>query len=150
SVSIRTVSDPNVVDWSWRWSSEPALPFADPASRPSYTVCLHDRVAGVPSPVLRPAVPTATDCPLRSKGNGRSTRYRPKDDDGARRVSLRSRGAGGRFSIRGRSQFASPVLPFHVDTAVTVQLNASNGNCWEARFETPARNDDGEFKATVD
>jgi hypothetical protein len=56
-------------------------------------------------------------------------------------------GIDGKAAIfaHGNADTVQTVLPF--TTPVLVQLQASNGQCWETDFPTAARNDAHEFRA---
>ena len=67
-----------------------------------------------------------------------SLRLRADDEDGKPRLSTKARGP----------QAGLPALGFELP--VTAQLQASNGECWEASYATALRNDAGKFEALSD
>ncbi|HVO27190.1 MAG TPA: hypothetical protein VMW56_26565, partial [Candidatus Margulisiibacteriota bacterium] len=50
-------------------------------------------------------------------------------------------------SLKGLA-VSMPALPLNLP--IHVQLQASNGNCWETRFSTPRKNQSDQFDARSD
>jgi glucose/arabinose dehydrogenase len=128
--------------------------FGDPADGTgAYSLCIYDRTAEVPVLVTFASVVAGTGWKaISTKG------YRYKDNaaaqDGIRVVKLKS-GDSGKPLVQFKLKGASVPMPtpasgtqfFEQDSAVTVQLLASNGNCWTAEFATARKNSVDEFRA---
>jgi hypothetical protein len=68
------------------------------------------------------------------------------------RASLKAGSAGkAAVKVKGKGfNLALPDLPLAQDPRVTVQLQSSDGACWEAVYGTATRNDEERFSAKSD
>jgi len=137
--------------WSWRGAgTTTAADLGDPLRTTGYTLCLFDGAQD--SPVVRflAGVPAGGTCGGKPcwKASGRKGfrfRSKPPTAQGVSGLSLR---AGRTARIVASAQgpgLALPALPFA--PPVTVQLKASDGPCWDARFTRPRANKRGRFRA---
>lgn len=124
---------------AWKWKgAPPATPteLGDPVGAgTTYTLCLYDG-GGL---ALRAVAPPGAR--WRSLGT-RGFRY--ADDlatpDGVRKLTV----GPAKITLDGRGDaLATPALPLAQAPAVTIQLHASTGACWTARYSAPARRNDG-------
>jgi len=139
-----TQSDADTI-FTWRWnlgSATTVADFGDPGTSTNYVLCIYDDSAR-PQPV----VADAADAPLgwRALFNGFS--YLLRGNHPLRRLLLHA-GDDGKAAIlaHGDADTVERVLPF--TAPVLVQLQASNGQCWETDFTAPARSDAGQFSST--
>ena len=138
-----TVSDPDTIfTWLWKHGPQTAVAdFGDPPSGTAYVLCLYDQSAR-PQPVY--AAP-ANEQAWRAFATGFI--YVVRGPHPLRRLVLRA-GNEGKTSLfaHGNDETVNAVLPF--TAPVRVQLQASNGRCWESTFPTPLRSDAHQFIAT--
>jgi hypothetical protein len=132
---------------AWRWSRGAAVPrsaFGDPLTATSYRLCVYD---GASALALHAGMPAGGICnPKTKRACWRTVRkgftYRNSDraagaiqsldlreglTDNAARIALRGRGP-----LLAMPNLASLTLP------LTVQLQATNGGCWESFYSPPA------------
>ena len=127
----------------WRWvrgSETDREDFGDPLTDTDYVLCLYDASTN-PQPRLQARAPAGGICagiypcwkelgPLRLDYTDRDA-----DPDGLRLVRLMAGPEGkARINVRGKgANLDMPALP--LVPPVTVQLQASNGECWKAEYE---------------
>jgi hypothetical protein len=132
---------------SWRWSRGAAVPrsaFGDPLTATSYRLCIYD---GASALALEAGMPAGGICnpktkracwrpvrkgfsyrnPDRAAGAIQSLDLREGLKDDAARIALRGRGP-----LLAMPSLTSLALP------LTVQLQATNGACWESLYSPPA------------
>lgn len=135
---------------AWRWSAGTVAAggFGDPvAGGTSHAVCVYD-AAGLR---LRAGVPAGGTCGARPCWRGTRTglRYanRTEAPGGVRALALKTGTSRASIALLAKGGNLAPLgLPLSPDFALTVQLKASGGGCWEARFTGPAvRNDAATF-----
>ena len=131
---------------SWRWSRGAAVPrsaFGDPLTSASYAFCVYDAT----SVVLDVPIPAGGICNARTKKPcWRAVRkgfaYRNGDRAAAAIQSLDLREGAtdnvARVAIRGRGPLLAMPDLAAVTLPLTVQLQATNGECWEALYSPPA------------
>jgi hypothetical protein len=134
----------------WKWAKGDTTTLADfgaPERNDSAALCVYDESAETPLLIFRAAAPAGSTCPgrrheqpcWRSLGKNAAPRgYKYADGDrtpdGISSLVLRP-GAAGKASItvKGKgSHLDLPALP--LPTPARVQLQAENGQCWEARY----------------
>ncbi len=115
---------------------------------------MYDESAGVPSLLLRAALPAGGTChgkPCWKLAGSTGIRYGDRDGtpNGVTKATLKS-GIGGKASVKVKAKglnLAMPALSLDQDTHVTVQLKNSQGVCWGSSYPAPAiRNDSAQFK----
>ena len=135
-------TDPDdVYTWAWHGGDQTTLAdFQSPATA-TYAFCIYDSSAR-PQPVVG-TVPTQDASSWKTFDNG--FQYRVFGDQTLRKLILRAKHGGrGKLLAHGDSTTTVHVLPFVAP--VTVQLQESNGTCWESDFTTPLRNDANVFR----
>jgi hypothetical protein len=133
---------------SWRWQGGNGE-FGNPASDTDYELCVFD-AQGVT--IAHATVPAGGDCDGRPCWRQRSSGFRYSQGKGASsmRLTLRTRGADTRIMLSGRGA-RLVVDPLPAAQPLTVQLQNSDGRCWEADYSAPARrNEDGQFRDQAD
>jgi hypothetical protein len=152
------------LQWKWVKGESNAWTFGNPDTDTDYSLCLYETVAGSPMLVMDPLVVPAggtclsggadgTNC-WKRRGNppgSKGFKYRDRDltPDGIEQLRMKpGGGVKGKIAIKGKgANLDMPALGFALP--VTVQLQAEDGQCWEARY-FPAgviENDAGRFKA---
>ncbi len=118
-----------------------AADFGDPLGPDAYVLCLWDHHGGVPSLALEARLPTAAECGAPGCWSTTGDGVRLADDlAGKLSLSLRSRDglqADLKLVAKGPA-LALPSLPLAQDPRTTIELRASTGACWSARFSAPA------------
>ena len=127
--------------------------FGNPVATTSYALCAYDGNANL---ILETSAPAGGVC-----GSGRACwranasgfRYVDKDltPDGLLQVILKA-GTSGKAQIKVTGKgglLGLPPLPI-ADLPVTVQLQSSDGPCFEAVYGSTFRNDGGQFRAKAD
>jgi hypothetical protein len=125
--------------WQWlRGAQTPRAAFGDPLTTDGYAFCIYDESRGASRAILGARAPAATTCRGRpcwtaSKG-GFAYRSPERAPDGLEQIALRSGNDGeARVIVKARGEhLAMPTLP--LATPLRVQLQAANGECWEARY----------------
>src|SRR2546427_4060921 len=157
SVVIRDRTPDDLDQLGWKWGSGAATSktdFGDPVSSTSYRLCVYDAPGGTPALELSAAAPAGGLCAGKPcwKESTAGFKYSnaPLTPDGLRRILLKAGGSGAaKISLKGRGvNLPLPTLP--LSPPVTVQLQATNGQCWDAVYGTPLVNDASEFKARSD
>ncbi len=128
--------------------------FGNPLATTSYQFCIYDYHGGTPSLIASMHVPAGGMCGQKPcwKETGSGYAYNNKDStpEGIKKIGLKQGVSPGktRVQVQGRgANLPFPNLPFAQDGQVTLQLEASNGVCWQASYTAPAfRNLDTEFK----
>jgi hypothetical protein len=154
SLSV-TDRSPDVNDkLSWKWTAGAATTLADfgtPLTTTSYQLCVYDAAGDT---VARASVPPGGTCDGRPCWSAKGGRYlyrsRERVPGGGKRSTLRltlGSGVDGKAKIllKGRGvHFGLDALPWA--QPVVVQLKNGEGECWEARYDAPARrNQPGRF-----
>ncbi len=157
---FRLGSSPARASLTWRWptgESTTRQDFGDPLTDTDYTFCVYDQSAD-PQPILQAAV--AADCKCGAgggiqcwkelSGTGPPVEYFDPvaATNGVQRIRLKpSTNDNARVSVQG--QGTGLTLPEPPLTApVTVQLQASNGECFTASYDDHIlKNADGRFRA---
>jgi hypothetical protein len=139
-------SDKLVFKWT-NGESTDASTFGNPVDTTSYTLCVYDESAGIPSLAMQAIVPAGGSCA--GKPCWKSTRkgFRFKDrlllNDGIKVVNVVAGPSGkAKIIVKGKgSNLDLPSLPLHQQTRVIAQIknDAAGGQCWEARFSGPPR-----------
>ncbi|HJQ85497.1 MAG TPA: beta-propeller fold lactonase family protein [Candidatus Binatia bacterium] len=144
----------NRIVWKWLRGDAMLDDFGDPFGTDSYTLCLYDAGATgalVETIVQGDAEQASYMCP--ECWQTRVADFRFVADgvvDGIQRLLLRA-GAVTRARVTlngGGENFPAPALP--LAPPITLQLQASNGECWESTFSTARVNRDDVFKARAD
>jgi hypothetical protein len=134
--------DPDDV-FTWRWKAGSQTSVADFGNPPAtdYTFCIYDS-----SPRPQPVVADSADNPSdwKTKRNGFS--YLVRGEHPLRTARLHA-GPDGKANVsaHGNADTTATLLPFVAP--VIVQLQASNGQCWETDFAAPSRSNEVAFIA---
>jgi hypothetical protein len=132
---------------SWRWSRGAVVPrsaFGDPLAATSYRVCVYD---GTTSLVLGASVPAGGICNARTnrpcwRTVRRGFSYRNADRAAGAIQSLDLREGlaenHARIAVRGRGPLLGMPSLTALTLPLTVQLQGTNGSCWEAVYSPPA------------
>jgi hypothetical protein len=148
------VSTGDLLSWKWTQGGATGLgDFGDPLATTAYTLCVYDQ--GGVHLVLQPLMPAGGACGTSACWKPVGTRgFKYKDGErtpaGIDKATLLAGGPGkAKISLKGKgSTLALP--PLGLTTPVAVQLQATNGQCWESRFSTPIQNTATQFKAKSD
>jgi cysteine-rich repeat protein len=138
---IRRGADPEGDRFVWSWrrgQATPPVAFGDPFTADDYTLCVFGRRGR--DLLMSVAAPAGGTCGVRPCWMPRGpsgVRYAdPSAPDGLVALYLDG-GADGFAEIRARGKGAMLALPPPpLATPLTVQLQAGNGTCWEANFES--------------
>jgi 6-phosphogluconolactonase (cycloisomerase 2 family) len=149
--SVRIRAD-GTVYWSWnRGQATTGVEFGAPSSqRTHYALCVYDE-SGLPALVARRLAAWRGNW---GGGPPFSPAFRLRDPDwtpeGVVAMVLKPGGDDqSKVVVRGKDRNVPPVaLPLGLP--VRVQLQASNGNCWDATYSAPAGNTSSRFRARAD
>jgi hypothetical protein len=140
----------------WKWlKGEQTLPgaFGDPLTTDGYTLCIYDDSPSVLLAATAPAGGTCDEKPCWKISRG-DFKYRDRErtPDGLEQIKLQAGDDGdAKISVKGKGEnLALPTLPLALP--VLVQLQATNGECWEATHSEAGviKNDTGQFKGKAD
>jgi len=134
----------------------PPEAFGDPRVGESYSLCIYEQSQGGSAIALQARAHAGGTCGRaacwRQAGprSGFTYRNETANEDGITRIELEP-GETGKASIIVKGDGANlpmPSLPLQLP--VTVQLQATNGECWEASYSASGvgRNDADRFRAT--
>ena len=127
--------------------------FGDPLATTAYSVCIFDQ--GGNRLVLRSDVPAGGVCGTRACWRSLGPKgFKYKDSertpDGIDSLRL-SPGAAGKAKIKLKGRGSNLTLPaLGLTTPARVQLQAGNGQCWEASYSSAIKNTTSQFKAKSD
>jgi hypothetical protein len=163
--SIRMLAPATVVDWKWKKGAAEVADFGSPtgssAPRTHYALCVYDE-SGPPELIFRALAPDGGNCRIPSNGTcwkrlGTSSSpkgFKYKDGfrtpEGLLGITLKA-GLPGKASIAvkaSRKNVRLPTLPLALP--LRVQLQASNGECWEATYTEAGFNNELGFGAATD
>jgi hypothetical protein len=144
--------------WKWRKGTitSTQADFGNPREETSYRLCLYDDVGGEPRLKMSARAAAAGLCGGVPCWKMTQTGFRYRDEeltpDGVSQIALTGADLGrGRIIVKGTGpDLALPDLPLSQDPTVRMQLVTSDGTCWEALYNSSARNREGEFKAPSD
>ncbi len=129
--------------------------FGNPVVDTTYSMCVYDQSGGVSSLIMQAIVPPGGTCGSKPcwKTTGKGFRFKDTAtaNDGIKLLNLKS-GTDGKAKIilKGAgTNLNFPSLPLTQDQTVIAQVknNINSGECWEARFSSPARkNVNDQFK----
>jgi len=142
------------LSWKWRQGDAvTALELGDPQAQHEYDVCIYDE-SGPATLVLAAAVPEGGRCKAGPcwRSAGSSVKYKAPDryPQGIGTI-VAAPGVAGRAALTVRGDGALlgvPGLPLALP--MRVQVQASNGTCWEAAYSTADRNDGSVFVGKSD
>ena len=125
----------------------------DPVVDTTYSLCLYDETAGVPSLVLETIVPPAGSCNGKPCWKSNKSGFRFKDtalvNGGIKTITLKSGTTGkSKIVVKGLGgNLNLPPLPLQQDQRVIAQLKNDfmGGQCFEARFSGPAKKNQSDF-----
>jgi hypothetical protein len=125
--------------WQWlRGVQTPRAAFGDPRARDGYAFCVFDESRSAARVLLGARAPAASTCGGRPcwtvSKKGFVYRDRTLTPEGLEQIALQSGSDGkARVIVKARGErLAMPTLP--LATPLRVQLQAANGECWEARY----------------
>jgi 6-phosphogluconolactonase (cycloisomerase 2 family) len=124
--------------WAWKRGPQTALgALGDPRTTTDYVLCVYDASS---TAVFSATAPSADDCGGTScwSATSRGFTYRHRTHpDGVRRLLLRA-GTAPRSALKvnARGSRVSPPAPSSLGLPLAVQLQTSDGECWEAVHAT--------------
>lgn len=158
----RTPDDGDVLEWKWLKGEETVTAdYGDPVLTTDYRLCLFDLSGETPALFTQVAAPAAGNCTSKPcwKGLGKvpgikGYRYNDKEatPDGLKGMTL-TPGTDGNAKVVLKAQgenLALPLAEVPVPLPIKVQLQASNGTCFEETYSTAEKNDGKDFKANGD
>ncbi|TMA72273.1 MAG: DUF4215 domain-containing protein [Deltaproteobacteria bacterium] len=138
-LSVRATGDPAKNFLYWKWLKGSVSGFGDPINTDDYTLCVYDESGASPAVSARAAAPhggTCTGAPCWAPSGTSKFKYSDPDrtPDGIDKILLASGITGkSKVTLKARgANLAPPALPLGLPTRV--QLQSSNGGCWEALF----------------
>ena len=151
----RPADDLDQLTWKWGSGTTTAkADFGNPLSTTTYRLCVYDVAGGAPGLRMSAAAPAAAVCRgkpcWRQRATGFKYTNRTLSPDGLLKVVLKAGGPGAaKIVVKGKGvHLALPALP--VSPPVTIQLQATNGICWDAVFSTVLANNSATFRAKSD
>ncbi|HZR81438.1 MAG TPA: hypothetical protein VFD92_10120 [Candidatus Binatia bacterium] len=162
TILIKNEADPkkDLIDWKWvNGSATDLAAFGDPVTATDYELCIFDAALHNGTKVFYGPIPHAGTCAGKPcwKAKGKPPRvkgYKYNDKNltqqGIQIVDLTA-GADKKAKVTAKGKGANldlPPLPLSGD--VVVQLRSSTGECWGARYSTPKKNTDKQYKANAD
>ncbi len=157
AVQIISRLNPEKNKLQWKYSpgaATPKIDFGNPTTSTSYQFCIYEHVAGEPRLAASYAIPAGGTCGTAPCWKESKTGFKYTDkahaSQGISQVQLKQGLGDGKTKIAILGKGANlpiPVLPFIQGPDVVLQLKASNGICWEARYGMPAfRNQPDQFR----
>ena len=139
----------------WKWGKGAATAkseFGNPLANTDYRLCIYD---GQNALLSHASAPAGGTCNAKSpkpcwRENASGFRYVDRDltPDGVQQLTLKAGAAGkAKIMLKGRgASLKTPALPIS-HLPVKVQLNNTNGACWDATYATTLKNQAEQFKA---
>jgi hypothetical protein len=150
TLKLKIGSSPEKDQVGWKWASGDVTTkaeFGAPLATTGYAFCLYD-ATGLLSAAPVPAGETCAGKPCWSE---KSTGFNYKDKElspaGIAQIVLREGLVAGKAKAQVKGKGASlpmPDLPI-VNLPLTVQLHNADGECWQAVYGAPSRNDAAQF-----
>jgi hypothetical protein len=147
--------------WKWRGHVKEGADFGDPMAGRDYTLCLYDESAPTPTLLFRARARSGSTCGTEPcwTAFAESADFRFRDrarlPDGVHKMQLHSNATQpGRIVAKGVGEHLAdrplglPNPPLAIP--LRVQLQARDGECWEATYTTAVRNVAGRFVARSD
>jgi cysteine-rich repeat protein len=140
----------------WRWlkgSATAVADFGDPLTDDDYALCIYDESGG-PALVFEAAAPAGGMCAghpcWKAVAQGFAYDDPERTPAGLDTIALEAGGAGdARIAVTGKgASLVPPPLPLALPARV--QLQATNGSCWEATFSAASKNDGVVLEAVSD
>jgi hypothetical protein len=162
SMKNRTPDKGDVFEWKWvKGQATLATDFGNPVLTTDYRICVFDLSGPTPALFTQIAAHAAGNCTSKPcwKGLGRvpgtkGFSYSDKEatPDGLKGMTLTPGTAGNAKVVlkAAGENLALPVAGTLVPLPMRVQLQASNGACFEASYSTAEKNDGKDFKAGSD
>jgi hypothetical protein len=161
-VALLTLSD-RAVDTrdraAWTWSKGEAtnvLDFGDPRAATGYKLCIYDQAFGdaYDHAILAAEIPAGGTCDGKPCWQGTNTGFKYKNKSatagGIQAIVLKG-GANGkaRITVKGKGDHLQmPSLPLNLGLSpLLVQVQAANGQCWQAQYTAALKNTPISFKA---
>jgi hypothetical protein len=134
--------------WRWRGAATTKADLGDPLGATGYRLCLYDAAGLRHAAVLPAGGSCAGKACWKSTKTGFRYRNPPLVPDGVAGMMLKSGGDGrARIALQARGAALGLALPFA--PPVTAQLVRDDGAlCWDADFETLAKNTGSKLRAT--
>lgn len=157
-LALNDSSNPKSDALTWKWTKGEATPlqaFGDPVNQDGYAVCLYEEGGLSPHLVFEAAAAAGGQCGLKPcwKPTG-TTGFQYKDSQrlagGLDQITLKA-GADAKAQIAIAAKGISlqlPLLPLALP--LRIQLQAANGQCWEAAYSTATKNTAKAFQAKSD
>jgi cysteine-rich repeat protein len=151
----RVDHDKNRMQWKYApGAATPKEDFGNPIATTSYQFCMYEEIGDDPRLAASYAIPAGGICGTVPCWKASSSGFKYLDkahvSQGIAQLVLKQGLADGKTKITVRGKGANlpvPVLPFIQSPNVVMQLKASNGICWEARYGMPAfRNQPDQFR----
>ncbi len=141
----------------WKYApgdTTPKADFGDPTTATSYQFCIYEEIGGQPRVAASYAIPAGGTCGTAPCWKASKTGFKyvnkAHTPQGISGLQLKQGLEPGKTKIILKGKGANlpmPVLPMVQDHDVVLQLKASNGICWEARYGAPAfRNQPDQFR----
>ena len=146
-------NDGDKVTFKWiRGEQTLTADFGSPDTTTDYALCTYDGGGTFVHGIIAPAGGSCAGVPCWRAASTRGWKYSDRDRTpcGIRTIILRE-GAEGKAKIQVKAEgiaVNSPALPLTLP--VTVQLQASNGECWEAQYSAPLISSSTKFRAKPD
>jgi hypothetical protein len=135
---------------AWKWASGDVTQkaeFGTPLTTTGYAFCLYDTTGLISAA----PVPPGELCAGKACWSEKSTGYNYKDKElspaGIMQIVLRQGLVAGKAKVQVKGKglpLPMPALPL-VSLPLTVQLHNADGECWQAVYGTPTKNDGVQF-----
>jgi hypothetical protein len=126
-------SDPSKITWKWSSAAGPGDASADLTG---YSICIYD---GTGSLVINAGAAAFAECRMGGCWSGKSGRYRFRDRSGekfsVRTLSMRS-GDVAKIRLKASGMGAPMSRMREMSVPLTVQLISTNGQCWQAGYNS--------------
>jgi hypothetical protein len=143
---------------SWKWLKGSATTlgdFGNPLTTTGYNLCIYDGTGTLRSSASAPAGDTCNADNTRPCWRAKSTGFLYRDKNltpnGLQKVVLKAGPAGtAKILVKGKGALLDlPPLPI-TSLPIIVQLNNSDGVCWQATYSTTLQNQADRLKAKAD
>jgi uncharacterized delta-60 repeat protein len=138
----------------WQWKAPIGSTLGDPVTTESYALCIYrDGMASSPPLRYSAAVPPGGTCRNKPCWNAVKNGFRYTDGkdsaQGVKSITLQQDGSKTKIVFQGAGVNLGGMNILPLGLPVHVQLQASNGECWNTTFTAPKKNDGGQFQGQL-
>jgi len=157
TLTDRPVDSQDKAGWTWtKGQATSVFDFGDPRAATGYKLCIYDQFYGdgYDRAILAAEIPAGGSCDGKPCWQGTNTGFKYKNKsgtpDGIQAIVLKAGPDGkAKITVKGKGDHLQmPSLPLDMTISpLLVQVQAANGQCWQAQYVSAFKNTPISFKA---